>query len=362
MAYKKLERLTSWMARLAMRPEVTVGLILIILLLHKLKLMRPAARGHIVLGVVQHDGAIFALLLLLFAAASVFASWSRDGRMTPIVGTILSKLCMGSFLFVLLLYAADVAAYHFFITRLYLRDIVAFSSESNAVLSLLSSGWRVMRARPLWRVSLDIALALLLLLRTCYVLLVLPVRSPVRSRFLVGAALVLLLLWSMPVPDYVYSFIDRPLFENFIERNHNFYVRNTYSDAFRTQILADPPPATACAPGRGRRLNVILLVVESLSAYHSRFFSGVENWTPNLDEIASRETALTNFHANGWTTTEGLVSLLTGTLPLVPELRTSRTKAFTPIGGTSLTDYLDSPRPLPRVLLEQGYATEFVAP
>jgi phosphoglycerol transferase MdoB-like AlkP superfamily enzyme len=166
----------------------------------------------------------------------------------------------------------------------------------------------------------------------------------------------------MPVPDYVYSYIDRPLFENFIERNHNFYVRNTYSDAFRTQILASPPPAMVCAPGRRRRLNVILLVVESLSAYHSRFFSGVEDWTPKLDEIARRETALTNFHANGWTTTGGLVSLLTGTLPLVPELRTSRTKAFTPIGGTSLTDYLDSPRPLPRVLSEQGYATEFVAP
>jgi lipoteichoic acid synthase len=361
MSYRKLGRLTSIVARLAMRPEVTVGLILLILLLHKLKLMRPAARGHIVLGVIQHDGAIFALLLLLVAAGSTFARWSREGRMTPTVGTILSKLCMGSFLLVLLLYAADVAAYHFFITRLYLSDIVTFSSEPHAVLSLLSSGWRVMRARPLWRVSIDIALALLLL-RTCYVLLVMPVRSPVRSRFLVAAALVLLLLWPLPVPDYVYSFIDRPLFENFIERNHNFYVRNTYSDRFRAQILADPPPAMVCGRARGRRLNVILLIVESLSAYHSRFFSGVENWTPNLDEIARRETALTNFHANGWTTTGGLVSLLTGTLPLVPELRTSRTKAFTPIGGTSLTDYLDSPRPLPRVLSEQGYATEFVAP
>jgi lipoteichoic acid synthase len=361
MSYKQLGRLTSLVAHFAMRPEITVGLILIILLLHKLKLMRPAARGHIVLGVVQHDGAIFALLLLLFAAGSTFASWSRDGRVTPSVGTILSKLCIGSFLFVLLLYAADVAAYHFFITRLYLSDIVTFSSERHAVLSLLSSAWRVTRARPPWRLAIDVALALLLL-RTCYVLLVIPVRSPLRSRFLVGAALVLLLLWPMPVPDYVYSYIDRPLFENFIERNHNFYVRNTYSDAFRTQILASPPPAMVCAPGRRRRLNVILLVVESLSAYHSRFFSGVEDWTPKLDEIARRETALTNFHANGWTTTGGLVSLLTGTLPLVPELRTSRTKAFTPIGGTSLTDYLDSPRPLPRVLSEQGYATEFVAP
>ena len=358
---KSRERLASVATRALRCPEVTIGILVIALLYHKIEVMQPAARGHIAFAVVQHDGAIFALLLLLYAAGSAIASRNKDGGIAGAAATTFSKLCIVAFLLVILLYAADVAAYHFFVTRLYARDIVTFSSEPRGVFSLLRTGWRVMSARAAWKLAIDVALALLLL-RACYVLLARPLRPQVRGGFPVGAALLLAIFWHVPVPDYVYSFTDRALFENFIERNHNFYVRNTFSDAFRAQILAAPPPAMNCEPGRGRRLNVILLIVESLSAYHSHLFSGVEDWTPNLDAIARRETALTNFHANGWTTTGGLVSLLTGTLPLVPELRTSRTKAFTPIGGTSLTDYLDVPRPLPRTLSEQGYATEFVAP
>jgi sulfatase-like protein len=357
---KKRITLASIATRTLWRPEITIGVLLVALLLQKTKLMRPVAGGHIFFAIVQHDGAVFALLLLLYAVGSAIASRNKVG-IAGAAATIVSKLCIVVFLLVVLLYAADVAAYQFFITRLYASDIVTFSSEPRGVFSLLRTGWRVMSARAAWKLAIDAALALLLL-RACCVLLVRPVRSPLRGAYLVGATLALAIFWRVPVPNYVYSFVDRPLFENFIERNHNFYVRNTFSDAFRAQILAAPVPAMNCESGRGRRLNVILLVVESLSAYHSHFFSGVEDWTPNLDAIARRETALTNFHANGWTTTGGLVSLLTGTLPLVPELRTSRTTAFTPIGGTSLTDYLDVPRPLARALSEQGYATEFVAP
>jgi hypothetical protein len=357
---KKRITLASIATRTLWRPEITIGVLLVALLLQKTKLMRPVAGGHIFFAIVQHDDAILALLLLLYAGGSAIASRNKVG-IAGAAATILRKLCIVVFLLVVLLYAADVAAYQFFITRLYASDIVTFSSEPRGVFSLLRTGWRVMSACAAWKLAIDAALALLLL-RACCVLLVRPVRSPLRGGYLVGATLALAIFWRVPVPNYVYSFVDRPLFENFIERNHNFYVRNTFSDAFRAQILAVPLPAMNCESGRGRRLNVILLVVESLSAYHSHFFSGVEDWTPNLDAIARRETALTNFHANGWTTTGGLVSLLTGTLPLVPELRTSRTAAFTPIGGTSLTDYLDVPRPLPRALSEQGYATEFVAP
>jgi lipoteichoic acid synthase len=362
MADKKSERPVSVGIRWLMQPELIIGGFLIILLLYKLKLMQPAARGpRLFLAVFQHDAAIAALLLLLYAGGSTLARWKEDGGRTRAGANILSKLCMGAILLVTLLYAADVFVYHFFVTRLYARDVVTFSQQPRAVFSLFHSGGHVVMDRQPWKLAIGALLAMLLL-RACYLLLVKPVHSPLRNRFLVGAAVLLVTLWLVPVPSYVYSFIDRPLFENFIESNHNFYVRNTFSDAFRAQILAAPPPATSCGPGSGRRLNVILVIVESLSAYQSRFFSGVEDWTPHLDEIAKRETALTNFYANGWTTTGGLVSLLTGTLPLVRELRTSRTEAFTAIGGTGLTDYLDVPRPLPLVLSDQGYATEFVAP
>lgn len=50
------------------------------------------------------------------------------------------------------------------------------------------------------------------------------------------------------------------------------------------------------------------------------------------------------------------MSLLGGTFPFVPE----KTQ-FNAYGSPRLTDFLDVPRPLPRVLHEQGYATAFVA-
>lgn len=357
----KAGKLGALALRLLLRPEVTIGAVLIALLLNKLKVMRPEAKGPIFFAILQHDAAIFALLVLLYALGSSAPSRSGGRGIRGAVSTILSKLCLAACVLIVLLYGADVFAYHFFTTRLYARDIVQFAAEPRAVFTVFRSHVRGILVRPAWKLAID-AVLIAVLVRACYLLVTKPARSRLRSPLLLAIELPLVILWLVPVPGYVYSFIDRPLYENFIECNHNFFVRNTFSDAFRARLLAAPPPAEAWWPGRHRRLNVILVIVESLSAYQSHFFSGIENWTPRLDEIAERETALTNFFANGWTTTGGVVSLLTGTVPLVPELRAARATVFTPIGGTSFMNYDDPARPLPRALSEQGYVTEFVAP
>lgn len=353
---KKSGGLASATSRLLVRPEVTIGVLVTAFLLKRVLLVVPHAIGPIFLAVVQHDAMIFAVMLLLYAAGSAAARWNNGGGMARAASMIFSKLCMAAFLFVVLLYVADVLAYNFFATRLYVNDIVEFSSEPRAVLSLLSAGWRASSQHPTWKLSIYAAL-IFMLLRACYVLLAEPMRSPLRSRFLVVAAVPLAILSLVPVPGYHFHFFDRRLYDNFIECNYSFFIRHNFSDAFRHQILSAPPPAETCGAGRGRRLNVILLVVESLSAFQSRYFSGIDDWTPRLDQIARRETALTNFYANGWTTAGGLISLLTRTFPLVPDRR----NALLPFAGALLSDYVDVPRPLPRVLADQGYATEFVA-
>jgi len=340
---------------LLMDPVVVLGMIVVALLLYKLKLMQPEAAGPIFFAVVQHDAAIFALMLLLCAAGSAATRWSNHTGMAAGVATILARLCKGACLLVVLLYAADVFVYHFFVTRLYASDIVTFSKEPRAALSMVRSGWRVISDHPLWKLAI-LGVFIVLLLRTCYVFLVEPARPNLRNRLLALVAVPFAILSLVPVPGHFYSFDDKPLYENFIQSNENFFVRSNFSDAFRAQILTSRPPAETCGAGRGRRLNVILLLVESLSAYHSRFFSGVENWTPRLDEIATQETALTDFYANGWTTIGGLISLLTRTFPFVPEH-----SAFNEWGSPRLTDFLNAPRSLPRALLEDSYATEFVA-
>jgi len=45
------------------------------------------------------------------------------------------------------------------------------------------------------------------------------------------------ILLLVPVPDYVYSFGDKPLYESFIERDAGFFVHSNVSDAFGANIL-----------------------------------------------------------------------------------------------------------------------------
>jgi hypothetical protein len=181
--------------------------------------MQPAARGpRLLLAIVQHDAAIVALILLLYAAGSAAARWDNRVRAARAAATIIVRLCKALCLLVVLLYVADVFVYHFFVTRLYIGDIVTFASEPRAALSLLRSGWRVISGHHPWKLAIGAVLAVLLL-RACYVFLAKPLRSPLRSRLLAVAAMPLAALAVVPVPGYFYSFHDQALYENFVERN-----------------------------------------------------------------------------------------------------------------------------------------------
>ncbi len=237
-------------ARLLMRADVTIGAFLVILLLYKFEMMQPASRGpRLFFAVVQHDAAIFALILLLYAAGSAMARWDHRSGAARAAAAVLARLCAASCLFVLFLYAADVFAYHFFVTRLYIGDLVTFSLEPRAAVSLLRSGWLVISDRQPWKLAIG-AVLVALLLRACYGFLAKPIRSPVGSRSLAVAAVLLAVLSVMPVPSYLYSFHDQALYENFIERNESFFAHTKFSDGFRAKILA-VPPAVTCRPGRG---------------------------------------------------------------------------------------------------------------
>lgn len=170
-------------------------------------------------------------------------------------------------------------------------------------------------------------------------------------------AVALIFFYAIPLPQYIYGYMDKPYYENLFERNSDYFNNTNFSDSFRAELRArswDLP--TIHHDGLSQRLNVIIVIVESLSAYHSKLFSGVKNWTPNLDRIAEHETALINFFANGWTTIGGLVSVLGRAFPVVPEKT-----AFNAWGSPRLTDFMAVQRPLPRVMAERGYATVFVA-
>ncbi len=351
---RTLGGLASWVDQTLVVPELVLGVSLLAAMVYKSEIMRPAATGPIFFAIVQHDAAVFALILLLYAA-SCLTQRKENGAMVVRVSTVaLSGFLKAMCLLVVLAYVADVLVYHFFLTRLNASDIVTFAKEPNAYIFLLRAAWLFVRGHHLWKLT-ALAVVILLILRACFKMLVGRTRPRVQGYWVAIGALPFVVLWLAPVPGHMYSLGDKPLYENFMEGNKDFFVRTDFSSGFRSQILAKPP-AEICAPGRGVRINVILLLVESLSAFQSNYFSGVNDWTPELDKIARRETALPNFYANGWTTIGGLISLLSRTYPFVPEHT-----AFNKWGSPRLTDFLDVPRSLPRALSKLGYSTEFVA-
>jgi len=95
-------------------------------------------------------------------------------------------------------------------------------------------------------------------------------------------------------------------------------------------------------------------MVESLSSYQSNFFSGINNWTPQLDAIAAKNLSFTNFYANGFATEDALIAALTGMLPLYAPAFYSNG------GGTCFKGFYELPDSLPMIAKKNGYTTEFI--
>ncbi|WP_165774836.1 LTA synthase family protein [Candidatus Viridilinea mediisalina] len=127
-----------------------------------------------------------------------------------------------------------------------------------------------------------------------------------------------------------------------------------YSRAFAQAFLAryNEPPAV-CVQGLGvtPRPNLILIILESFSMCHSKHLSGIFNFTPNLDMLMRENVVFTNFYANGGTSTDALVALLGGTVPL-PSPRYAREPTL------NVYDHFDET--LPRLMGRHGYQTLFM--
>jgi lipoteichoic acid synthase len=64
--------------------------------------------------------------------------------------------------------------------------------------------------------------------------------------------------------------------------------------------------------------SVIIVLVESLSAWHSKLLGSSNDWTPELDAIARENHYFTHFYANGFTTSTAEIAVITAQPPLAP--------------------------------------------
>lgn len=99
--------------------------------------------------------------------------------------------------------------------------------------------------------------------------------------------------------------------------------------------------------GPERKLNVVLISVESLSASFMATFGGTENITPYLDSLAHHSLLFTNLYSSGTRTVRGLEAL---------------SLSIPPTPGQSIVKRPDNARmfSLGSVLREHGYTTQYI--
>lgn len=100
--------------------------------------------------------------------------------------------------------------------------------------------------------------------------------------------------------------------------------------------------------------NIIVVMIESLSSYQSKLFSGIRDWTPRLDAIGRNNVSFENFYANGFTTEDAQISILLGEFPIYSP--SSNTNG----GGTSFKGFFDWEQSLPKRLKSLGYKSNYI--
>lgn len=100
-------------------------------------------------------------------------------------------------------------------------------------------------------------------------------------------------------------------------------------------------------PGKEKKMNVVLISVESLSADFLGSFGNTQKITPNLDSLAGHSLLFTNLYATGTRTVRGLEALSIGTPPTPGQsiVRRPKNEGLFSMG---------------RVFEEKGYQSKFI--
>lgn len=246
---------------------------------------------------------------------------------------------------IFLVYAADVIVFALYHSRLLMADVAIRYFERSANLNAFSFGLG------------DTALVLTVL---------------------AGFAGLFSLLWRMPgVPTRAFRltmslalalslaasaffkgapFVNDWAIDNVFAANMTTPTRNQYSPEEARRVLDRNWPRsvrrTKAPPARGR--NVVMILIESWSPWHSALFGGFENWTPELDRAARKGTHFTNFHSIGFSIDKGLVGILGGQQIWAPFRHWFETPPFHAMWGLEES--------LPMAFEPAGYHTSFLTP
>ena len=244
------------------------------------------------------------------------------------------------FLVLIFLYCLDGAILQLFTTRLNPEDLHKYASYAPQWLFQTFRFKRLVLA----------AVPLLLVVPTLR-LLSRDLGRP-RGYELKSVAAFILLLAFLTVLGSPAPCIQSNLYENWIAYN----LKSRHADRPYGKTYAYPagnfPPGLEQADGR-EKPDTIILHVESLSAYFSKLFSGIHDFTPELDAIARGNHYFLNFYSNGFNTEDAMVAILKGLPPVYPPASSNF------LGNQSFCGFHKREGSLPCRLGSIGYRSEF---
>lgn len=251
---------------------------------------------------------------------------------------------------VLILVILDLILIKTLTTRLYIPDISRFAFEPAAITSVVQDVLKHM-------LKTKHGLAMLIV-GALVGIFAIPIALRPRPRHLKLAGFygviagILCGMASFSPGANIPPYVGIETFQNLFEVNYGTGLFKSYSPNFKAKLEKEIKPLSlTCEAGLNRQPNIILVVVESLSAYQSKLLGGSLDATPELDKISLENSYFTNFIANGFTTDGGLISLINGRVPTYPTTRDFSDMVF--FG-------FDNPHhSLIEILHESGYSTHF---
>ncbi|MCP4045065.1 MAG: sulfatase-like hydrolase/transferase [Gammaproteobacteria bacterium] len=241
-------------------------------------------------------------------------------------------------------YLTDLFVFRLFSYRLFLSDAALFVSERAAVWDQFSTG-----VGGVWVA----AIILLAVVGFLVFLFLMPVARGRPTRLFLFAILILSLGagLAMESPPFVNDWATNNVFSANLSTTERVRYSAEFESKFSAMEKADPKQNTApLGPQSGR--NVVIVLVESWSSWHSLQFGGTLDWTPEFDAAARRGLQFRNFHAIGFSTTNGLVGILGGQKIWSPFLHLFESPPFHSMWGIERT--------LPRLFSHSGYKTAFL--
>ncbi len=262
---------------------------------------------------IGNDAWILAIALgLLGISAAVRAGWLR---LTAMIAALT----------LVLLAAADLSILTLLNARLYLLDVFKFGGELSATSNFVRA---LLRAHP-------IALPLVALFLFTVIGLCLRSHAPQpRLARWLGAAAFVATMAGLVLSGSAPTHVNGDAFLNLWQLHRDQGAAQVYSPAFAAALAERQAfPAPICEKGQERRPDVILVLWESLSTYHSALGVAETSRVPEFDAIARRNTWFSAFHANGFTTDHGMIALLTGEYPVPQVGRYASLQAFAGFGN-----------------------------